>query len=191
MDDDRELVHAFLGGDEKAFAALYDLHAPSLFAFLRHLLGRWHSEAADALQDVWLRAARDLPRFRGLSTFRTWLFGIALNRSREILRSTPNFLDELGEIEISSQPIAHEARLDLERAVARLPLRYREVFVLHDTYEYTHAEIAAMLGIDEGTSKSNLSRARAKLRDGLSGGRVAGLSGDPPDNPDNPDNPTT
>lgn len=164
--DDRELVRAFLGGDEKAFAVLYDLHAPSLYAFLRHVLGRWHSEAADALQDVWLRAARDLPRFRGLSTFRTWLFGIALNRSREIIRSTPNFADELAEIDVPSiAPAPHETRLDLERAVGRLPLRYREVFVLHDTYEYTHAEIAAMLGIDEGTSKSNLSRARARLRE--------------------------
>jgi RNA polymerase sigma factor (sigma-70 family) len=167
--DERELVTAFLGGEEAAFRALYDHHAPSLYAFLLRLLGRWRSEANDALQDVWLRAARDLPRFRWQSSFRTWLFGIAVNRSREILRLTPNFEEELGDIDVAAPPAPADERIDLERAVARLPLRYREVLVLHDIYEHTHAEIAAMLGIDEGTSKSNLSRARALLR-GFIGG---------------------
>ena len=162
--DERKLVADFLGGDEKAFVALYRLHAPSLYAFLRHLLGRWESEANDALQDVWLRAARDLPRFRGLSSFRTWLSGIAVNRSREILRVVPNSLEELADNDVSVETASPETRIDLQRAIARLTLRYREVFVLHDLYEHTHAEIAAMLGIDEGTSKSNLSRARARLR---------------------------
>ena len=76
---------------------------------------------------------------------------------------------ELGDLEPHAEGLPLDtqlgARLDLERAVARLPLRYREVFVLHDVYEHTHAEIALMLGIDEGTSKSNLSRGRAKLRE--------------------------
>jgi RNA polymerase sigma-70 factor (ECF subfamily) len=163
--DEQRLVAEFLSGKESAFAALYQLHAPSLYAFLRHLLGRWESEANDALQDVWLRAARDLPRFRGVSTFRTWLFGIAVNRSREILRATPNFVDELTEADgpVVMQPA--ELRIDLQRAIARLPLRYREVFVLHELYQHTHVEIGAMLGIDEGTSKSNLARARARLRE--------------------------
>jgi RNA polymerase sigma-70 factor (ECF subfamily) len=163
--DERQLVAAFLGGEEAAFLALYKRHAAALYAFLRHLLGRWESEANDALQDVWLRAARDLPRFRGLSSFRTWLFGIAVNRAREILRTTPNFHEELGEIDVAAHASSAETRIDLQRAIAQLPFRYREVFVLHDLYEHTHAEIGAMLGIDEGTSKSNLSRARAKLRD--------------------------
>lgn len=162
--DDRHLVAAFLGGDERAFSALYAMHSASLYAFLRHVLGRWESEAGDALQDVWLRAARDLPRFRGLSTFRTWLFGIALNRAREIMRMTPNFSDELDEREPVAPSGSPELRLDLSRAIAQLPLRYREVLVLHDLYEHTHAEIAVMLGVEEGTSKSNLSRARARLR---------------------------
>ncbi|MGZ7080714.1 MAG: RNA polymerase sigma factor [Thermoanaerobaculia bacterium] len=154
----------FLGGEEAAFRALYDEHAPSLYAFLLRLLGRWRSEANDALQDVWLRAARDLGRFRWQSSFRTWLFGIAVNRCREILRLTPNFDEELGEIDVAAPAVSTDERIDLERAVARLPLRYREVVVLHDIYQHTHAEIAAMLGIEEGTSKSNLSRAHAQLR---------------------------
>jgi len=167
--DEQQLVADFLRGEESAFTELYRLHAPRLYAFLRHLLGRWQSEADDALQDVWLRAARDLPRFRGLSSFRTWLFGIAVNRSREILRMTPNFGEELGDIDIADEPAHAEASIDLQRAISRLPLRYREVLVLHDIYEHTHAEIAAMLGIDDGTSKSNLSRARARLRQMIGG----------------------
>jgi RNA polymerase sigma-70 factor, ECF subfamily len=167
--DERQLVADFLAGEERAFVALYALHAPKLYAFLRHLLGRWQSEADDALQDVWLRAARDLGRFRGLSTFRTWLFGIAVNRSREILRMTPNFAEELTDIDAAIEFAPPETTIDLQRAIARLPMRYREVVVLHDLYEYTHAEIAEMLGIEEGTSKSNLSRAHARLRQFIGG----------------------
>jgi RNA polymerase sigma-70 factor, ECF subfamily len=160
--DERQLVTAFLDGEAAAFDALYALHSPSLHAFLRRLLGRWQSETGDALQDVWLRAARDLPRFRWQSTFRTWLFGIAINRCREILRLTPNALEELSDTAIEQR--SPEEKIDVERAVARLPLRYREVLVLHDIYEHTHSEIAVLLGIEEGTSKSNLSRARAQVR---------------------------
>ena len=166
--DETLLVTAFLHGDESAFRALYDAHAPSLHAFIQRLLGRWRSEASDALQDVWLRAARDLPRFRRQSTFRTWLFGIAVNRCREIIRMAPNNAEELSD-EFAARTQTVEERIDLERAVARLPLRYREVLVLHDVYQHTHSEIGAMLGIDDGTSKSNLSRARALLRKSIGG----------------------
>ena len=167
--DERDLVEAFLEGDEAAFRALYDAHAPSLYAFVHRLLGRWQSEARDALQDIWLRAARDLPRFRWQSAFRTWLFGIAVNRCREILRLTPTFEAELTESDAAIVAASPDARIDLQRAVAQLPLRYREVLVLHDIYQYTHAEIGVMLGIDEGTSKSNLSRARVLLRKWIGG----------------------
>lgn len=164
--DERELVSAFLAGDERAFRALYDAHAPALYAFIRRILGRWNSEANDALQDVWLRAARDLARFRGQSAFRTWLFGIGINRCREILRLVANH-DE--EFEDAGETPRVDERIDLERALAMLPSRCREALVLHDIYQYTHSEIAAMLGIDEGTSKSNLSRARARLRKSIGG----------------------
>jgi RNA polymerase sigma-70 factor (ECF subfamily) len=89
--------------------------------------------------------------------------GIAVNRCREILRLTPNYEEELAE-DLAITIGSPDERIDLERAIARLPLRYREVFVLHDIYEHAHGEIAAMLGIDAGTSKSNLSRARTLLR---------------------------
>jgi len=167
--DERKLVAAFLEGEERAFRALYDLHAPSLYAFLSRLLGRHKHEADDALQDVWLRAARDLGRFRGQSSFRTWLFGIAVNRCREILRLVSPLESELNEDDLRTEPEPVGERIDLERAIARLPLRFREAVVLHDVYQHTHAEIAVLLQIDEGTSKSNLSRARARLRDFIGG----------------------
>jgi RNA polymerase sigma-70 factor (ECF subfamily) len=157
--NERELIAGFLEGEEGAFNALYAAHAPALYAFLRRMV---RDDADDALQDVWLRAARDLGRFRHQSSFRTWLFGIAMNRAREIFRLTAVIEEELPEIAGEAPPLADH--IDLDRAIARLPMRYREVFTLHDIHEYTHAEIAGMLGIDEGTSKSNLSRARASLR---------------------------
>lgn len=158
--DERQLIDAFVTRrDERAFVALYRRHAPAVYAFLRQLLVR---EADDALQDVWLRAARDLHRFRGASALRTWLFGIAVNRAREIVRARREVEEEM---DVPLPAPAFEQRIDLQRAVERLPFRYREVFVLHDVYEHTHAEIASLLGIDEGTSKSNLSRARARLRE--------------------------
>lgn len=167
--DERREVAAFLDGDEAAFRALYDAHAPALYAFLRRLLGHHNAEANDALQDVWLRAARDLGRFQWQSTLRTWLFGIAVNRSREILRMTAKAEEELSDAGVVSASGSPDQRLDLERAIGMLPPRYREVVVLHDIYEHTHAEIAALLHIDEGTSKSNLSRARAHLRKTIGG----------------------
>lgn len=111
---------------------------------------------------------RALPRFREQSSFRTWLFGIAVNRCREILRLAGRY-ETPEELELTAPPVPLVERLDLGRAIPRLPHRYREVLILHDLYEHTHAEIAAMLGIDEGTSKSNLSRARARLRELIGG----------------------
>ena len=82
------------------------------------------------LQDVRLRAARDLGRFRWQSSLHTWLFGIAINRCREILRLTPNLDEEIGEADPRANPAPVGDRIDLERAIAQLPLRYREVVVL-------------------------------------------------------------
>jgi RNA polymerase sigma-70 factor, ECF subfamily len=167
--DEQMLVRELRAGRETAFRLLYERHSPALYAFLRHLLGRAREEADDALQDVWMRAARDLPRFREQSTFRTWLFGIAVNRCREIVRLAGRYDETPEEIDLPAPPAPLIERVDLGRAIPRLSHRYREVLILHDLYEYTHAEVAAMLGIDEGTSKSNLSRARARLRQLIGG----------------------
>jgi RNA polymerase sigma-70 factor (ECF subfamily) len=160
---DRALAAEFLAGDERAFRALYANHSPALYGLLLRIVGP--ADAQDALQETWLRAARALAGFRWEGALRTWLTGIALNCGRELLRGRRP-------ASVSEEPLASPSageRIDLERAVAALAEGYRTVLLLHDAQGYTHAEIAGMLGIDEGTSKSQLFRARRAVREALRG----------------------
>jgi RNA polymerase sigma-70 factor (ECF subfamily) len=162
---DEDLVVAFRrDGDETAFRHLFRRHSPMMYALARRMLGRVGSEAEDAVQEAWVRAVGALATFGWRSSLRTWLVGITINCCREILRvRSPGF--QLGaELEPSPGAATREERLDLERAIERLPDGYRAVLVLHDIEGLTHAEIADRLGIDLGTSKSQLSRARRALR---------------------------
>jgi RNA polymerase sigma-70 factor (ECF subfamily) len=159
---DADLLAAFVrDGGEHAFRALYDRHAPAMYALAVRLMAGRAADAADVLQDAWMRVIPRLPRFRAESTLRTWLCGFVVNCARERFRG-PLF-EELAE---ASDPRAANGALglDLERALAALPDGYRAVVVLHDIEGYTHREIGAALGIDAGTSKSQLSRGRAALR---------------------------
>ena len=166
---DRALVRSFVRhGDEAAFRQLYRRHAPSLYLLARRLLGASHS-AEDATQDTWMRAADRLGSFRWESSLRTWLCGITVNRCREMMRGVhgstgPGQLDMVPEPGAGA-PETPDVRVDLERAIAALPDGSRGVLVLHDIEGRTHVEIAAMLGIDEGTSRSQLFKARRALRE--------------------------
>src|SRR5262245_19221140 len=165
-EDDRLLAAAFIERrDERAFRALYARHSPALYGLLRRLVGV--SDAQDALQETWLRAARGLPGFRWQGALRTWLTGIALNCARELRRAQGPRPAPGPEPE--PRPPSVGQRIDLERAVEALADGYRTVLLLHDAQGYTHAEIAALLGVDEGTSKSQLSRARRAVRESLRG----------------------
>lgn len=177
--DDRRLVAIFLKRrDERTFRELYRRHTPVLYLLARRLLGGPGRGAEDAVQEAWLRAASRFGAFRWDSSLRTWLAGIAVRCCREAIRSrrtetlaeTIESLDEPrgGASAPSQQPRSVE-RVDLERALARLPDGYREVLVLHDVEGYTHGEIATLLEIEEGTSKSQLSRARRQIRASLGG----------------------
>jgi RNA polymerase sigma-70 factor (ECF subfamily) len=170
--DDFALLETFLlDRTDRSFLALYDRHAPAMYAMAIRLMGGDADQASDVLQEAWLRAVPRLAQFRRESSLRTWLCGFVVNCSRERLR-LPLF-EELPE-EIADRA-APRADLDVERAVRALPAGYRAIVVLHDIHGYTHREIAEALGIDEGTSKSQLSRARASLRRSLLGtvnGRV-------------------
>ena len=109
--------------------------------------------------------------FRGQSSLRSWLTGIALNRCREALRvaaRAPRAALEAAPA-TASAAAAGASRLDLERALAALPPGYREVLVLHDVEGYSHLEVAEILGVAPGTSKSQLSHARRALRERLGG----------------------
>jgi RNA polymerase sigma-70 factor (ECF subfamily) len=125
--------------------------------------------AEDVLQETWVRAVAGLPRFRRDSTLRTWLTGIALRCCHEARRAEPaSVADEAAPA--PAQAPADDSRLDLEQAVGELAPGRREVLLLHDVEGFTHAEIAALLEIDEGTSKSQLSRARRQVRERLGAG---------------------
>jgi RNA polymerase sigma-70 factor, ECF subfamily len=165
--DDRLLVAAFLERrDEEAFRALFRRHAPAMLRTARRLLAPRIEAAEDVVQEAWLRAARGLGGFAWRSPLRTWLLGIVVHRCRDEWRRRPaagaqEALDGPG------PPVA--SRVDLERAVAALPAGYREALLLHDVEELTHEEIAAVRGVTPGTSKSQLARARAALRQRLQG----------------------
>ncbi|HEX5131626.1 MAG TPA: RNA polymerase sigma factor [Candidatus Krumholzibacteria bacterium] len=164
---DRELVDAVLQRqDEPAFRELYRRHTPRLFALVARLVARGDHEAEDVVQEVWVHAFESMGRFEWNSAFATWLTGIALNRVRDRIRkygrSRESGVDVLPDIAVVPEP--HETRIDLERMIARLPDDQRMVFVLHDVEGMKHREISDHLDIPEGTSKTLLSTARAKLR---------------------------
>jgi RNA polymerase sigma-70 factor (ECF subfamily) len=159
-------------GDAHAFDVLYRRHTKALFSTAVRVTGS-ADVAEDVVHDTWIRAIESFDRFSNRSSFRTWLTGILLNCHRERVRehrreivegdlSTDAIDDSSG-----SEPLDGERiePLDLEAAVAALSPRYREVFVLHDIEGFTHEEIATMLGLVPGTSKSQLARARQRLRE--------------------------
>jgi RNA polymerase sigma-70 factor, ECF subfamily len=158
--------------DEASFRKLYRDHTPGLYRFVLRILGGGDPEAEEAVQMTWVLAVQNLAGFRWESSLRTWLAGIALNTCREIRRRKVRERGPLaseGREEKAALDRQDHSTLDLERAIASLPDGYREVLVLHDIEGYTHEEIAGLLGIDRGTSKSQLSRARRELRARLSG----------------------
>jgi RNA polymerase sigma-70 factor (ECF subfamily) len=170
---DRDLVERYLRTrSDAAFLALYDRHTEALYGFAARLVGSAAGhEPAELVQEAWLRALTGLPGFQWGSSLRTWLCGIVLNRWREVRqREARDRKFELIEgsrtADRTNAPQTSDAVL-LERALATLPEGFREVLLLHDLEGYTHEEIARHFGIVEGTSKSQLHRARRALRDAM------------------------
>lgn len=164
--DDAALVAAFVRErSEEAFNELYARHAPRMYGLARRLLGARAVDADDVLQDAWMRAAPKLASFRGDSSLSTWLCGFIVNGCRE--RSPGRLTSE--EATLPGASVRFDNPIDVHRALAALADGYRAVLVLHDVEGYTHGEIGAMLGIEPGTSKSQLSRARRAMRAMLEG----------------------
>jgi RNA polymerase sigma-70 factor (ECF subfamily) len=161
-------------GELDAFEELYRQHATRLYNLAFRMLGN-AADAEDAVQDTFLLAHRRLDSFRGEAALGTWLYRLAVNQCLDRLRSRAGreaqATDSLDEPERTWQPAARPERplerLDLKRAIARLPDGSRTVFVLHDVEGLEHREIGKMLGISEGTSKSQLHKARLRLREML------------------------
>ena len=172
LDIEVSLARAAAGGDEGAFERLYRRHVARIHTLVRRMAG---DDAADDLtQDVFIRAWQKLPTFRAESAFGTWLHRLAVNvvlsRHRSG-QSERNWIqgDELALGQATGHQPHPAVAMDLEAAIRRLPDGSRQVFVLHDVEGWTHEEIAERLGLVVGTSKSQLSRARAALRRMLDG----------------------
>jgi len=166
-DSDRALVEAFLRGrSESAFRALYRAHTSPLYGFALRLTRGNEALAEDIVQDTWVRAVPRLEGFRWQSSLKTWLHSVALNVHREGLRRRTREENKADEVRRRFAVVSggRSGAMDLERAVAELPDGQREVLLLHDVEGYTHKEIAELLDIAAGTSKSQLSKARATLR---------------------------
>jgi RNA polymerase sigma-70 factor (ECF subfamily) len=165
--DDLALVERFLRGrGEDAFRALYRAHTPALYALALRLTGGDGPEAEDLVQESWVRALTALRTFRAQSALRSWLCGVLVNVRRGRIRADWRVVDA-PEVEPLADPTDRDDAIDLERVIAALPEGARDVYVLHDVYGYTHREIAELMGIVEGTSKSQLNRARSLLRSSL------------------------
>ena len=159
-------------GDARATRALYDRYAPRVYAVVRRIAAD-DDLAQDYAQEAWIRAIRALPTFRGGARFSTWLHRIAVNAALQSLRKSD--ARSKREAPVSDElPVAPEhvdslLQKRLEKALDQLPEGMREVLILHDVEGYTHEEIGDVLGVTSGTSKSQLFKARAKMRALLAG----------------------
>ena len=146
---------------EAAFGILYDRHTPRLLQTAWRMLGGAQHAAEDAVQETWVRACASLEEWRGDAPFAAWVRGIAVHVVLDSLRRDRRFVDEFDEPIADAPP---DEWLDLESAIAALPVGYRSVLVLHDIEGFTHEEIGAQLGITSGTSKGQLFKARRAVR---------------------------
>lgn len=164
---EREHVLAAQAGDTTAFAHLVRRHQQRAYAVARAVLLS-HEDAEDAVQEGFLHAHRALSRFRPDQPFGAWLHRIISNAALDLARRRKvRDTDEL--VDTHASPFrdpaeANELHDRLRSALTQLPERQRSVLVLHDVEGYKHGEIGAMLGIPEGTARSDLHHARAAMR---------------------------
>lgn len=165
---DADAVDAALAasGDAHAFERLYRRHVTRIHTLVRRMLGE---DVEDVTQEVLIRAWQKLSTFRGESAFGTWLHRLAvnvvLNHRSARGRWRKRFLEDPDAgVEVAGPSRSPGLSLDFEAALARLPAGARQIFVLHDVEGYRHEEIAGMLEINPGTSKSQLHYARMALR---------------------------
>ena len=164
---ERDHVIAAQQGSESAFAALVRLHHRRAYAVARAIVLS-HEDAEDAVQDGFLHAYRALDRFRSDQPFGAWLNRIVANAALDLVRRRKvREAEELPDnvaMPFRDPGVADELRRRLSDALTHLTERQRAVIVLHDVEGFTHGEIGGMLGIPEGTARSDLHHARAALR---------------------------
>jgi RNA polymerase sigma-70 factor, ECF subfamily len=161
-----DVVRRAQRGDVDAFESLYRRHAPPVYALCRRMAGD-DDEARELTQDVFVRAWERLASFRAQSAFATWLHRLAVNTVLEHFRGAKRddarFNDEDVDLLGSSFESQANAQIDLDAALARVPLGARVAFVLHDIEGYSHDEIAELTGSAPGTARAQAWRARRAL----------------------------
>lgn len=187
---DREAVALAQAGDERGFTALYERHQQKVYAICRRMV-KSHEDAEDLRQETFAKAFEKIQHFRGDAQFGTWIYRIAVNMVLMQFRKTGlhtlslDYEPEWAEGTEWREALVREdeqlntvaERINLARAIAQLPLGYREIFLLHDVYGLGHREIAKMLHCSIGNSKSQLSKGRKSLQgiclsDGAIKGRI-------------------
>jgi RNA polymerase sigma-70 factor, ECF subfamily len=166
---DREAVEACQSGNAAAFGLLVSRHQRAVYRLCYRYLGN-HQDADDMAQEVFFKAFRSISHFRGESAFSTWLYRIAVNTclnfrsSRRELHA--EFPDQLADRSpgVSERLEEREQRVQVRKAVERLPDRQKATLILKVYQELSHEEVAAILGVSVGTAKANLFHALANLR---------------------------
>lgn len=173
-EDESALVESARNGDSAAFETLYHRNRDRIYGLMWRICGGDAALAEDLLQEAFVRAWQKLDSFREESRFGTWLHRLSANvalsdrriRLRRVGREVP--MDETAErTAIGARNVFADKRMDLEKAIARLPERARTVLILYDIEGYRHAEIAEITGMAEGSSKAQLHRARKLIREVL------------------------
>ncbi len=179
--NEAQLIRQACEGNGSAVRALYERYSPRVYAVVRRIAGD-DDLAQDYSQEAWIRAIRALPTFRGNARFSTWLHRIAVNSALQALRKadTKSRREVPLPEAIPVYPGEGDALLGnlLEQAMDRLPEGMRQVLILHDVEGYTHDEIAELLGVTSGTSKSQLFKARGKMRELLRPALAGGEDGE-------------
>jgi len=166
---DTALAAAAAGGDRQALATLLDRHADRVHAICRRIVTH-PEDALDATQEALIALTRGIARFDGRAAFTTWLYRIATNAALDELRRRsrrPIPQDTAADATTPSREGAVDARLDVDRALADVPIEFRTAVVLRDLADLDYPEIAAVLGVPVGTVKSRIARGRRALRDAL------------------------
>jgi RNA polymerase sigma-70 factor, ECF subfamily len=177
--NEAEVIRRAREGDRSVFEYLYRAHSRRVYALCLRMVGNT-SEAEDLTQEIFLLLLRKIHTFRGESAFSTWLHRLTVNLVLMRLRkksppmvsieATPDPDDETASrsIDVGTPDLLLEGSLDrinLARCITQLPVGYRTIFVLHDIQGYEHNEIAQILGLSIGGSKSQLHKARTRLRE--------------------------
>lgn len=177
---DYDLTQASANGDMVAFELLYERHHRRVYSLCLRMVAN-ATEAEDLSQEVFVQLFRKVGSFRGESAFTTWLHRLTVNhvlmhfRKKGVRLEKTTDEGEISEMQDFIQAVTERPRfidrIALDKAISELPPGYRTVFVLHDVEGFEHEEVAAMLGVSVGTSKSQLHKARMRLRDLINKGK--------------------